>query len=220
MKRLIYILIISICLFPNLIKAEECTNKDRTRLQKQADNVTYILEEYEEDGQTYFKATFSGVSKEIRIFNNGTLLSYYNLSDDFVNEIVVKRMIPGKKYIYDIYGSNNCFFTSLRKVTVNIPKINKFYNDEVCKGISDYLLCQKFNDLNLEYDEFLNKVNNYKARKNIKKDNETISNEKNENNFDFLKLYNKLYWPTFIGLICILILLIILWKKENKKNKL
>lgn len=219
MKRLIYILIISICLFPSLIEAEECTDKDRTRLQKQADNVTYILEEYEEDGQTYFKTTFSGVSKEIRIYSDRRHFYYYNYSTNPIDEFDID-VYPGTLYKFTINGSNKCKYTDFRTITINIPYLNQYYNNPVCNGLQNLNVCQRWSNVNLSYEGVTKMVNEYKEKQNDKKNNTPSNTRDEKNNFDFMKLYNKLYWPTFIGLICVLILLIILWNKENKKNKL
>lgn len=219
MKRLIYILIISICLFPNLISGLECTNEDKTRLQKLANNITYVLEEYEENGQTYFKVTFTGLSKELRLFNENTLLSFYNFSDNDFGETIVKRIKFGKVYSFTIYGRNSCKFDVIRGITINMPSINNYYNDEVCNNASEYKLCQKWSKVDMSYDEFVSKVTEYKKQQSeINDDNPNIENK--DESFNFFDIYNKYYWPTFIGMICLLILLIILWIRQNKKNKL
>lgn len=218
MKRLIYILIISICLFPNLIKGSECTNEQRERLQKFADNVTYTLEEYEENGEIYFKVTFTGLSKELRIYNDRRYFYYYNYSNNPIDEISI-NVYPETIYQFEVNGSNTCLYKNLRTITINIPSFNKYYSDPKCNDARNLNICQKWAKVDLLYDEFIKKVDDYKEKQ---KENMNVPSDKKEenNDIDFLALYNKYYWPTFAGMICLLILLVILWIRENKKNRL
>lgn len=217
MRRFVYILVISICLFPNLIKASECSNEDRARLQKFADNVTYTLEEMN-DGS--FSISFYGVSDEIRIYNPDNLLYYRNILNSEIGETVINNLKFGSKYRFIIQSASmTCLMDRFRTITINVPSKNPYYNDSICENAKEYKLCQKWENVNVSYEEFTNKVNEYIKQKQTKpNDNPIIEN--NKNNFDFFEIYNKYYWPTFIGMICLLILLIILWIKQNKKNKL
>ncbi len=107
----------------------------------------------------------------------------------------------------------------LKTITINAPNYNPYYNDPICEGLNNLSICQKWSKVELDYEGFVKKVNEYKE-----KNKETISKNPNteiqNNKFDFFDIYNKYYWPTFVGMICLLILLIILWIKQNKKNRL
>lgn len=217
MKRLIYILIISICLFPNLIKGSECTNEQRERLQKLADNVTYTLEEMNNGN---FSISFYGLSDEIRIYNPMNWMYYRNVLNSKFGEVTIPDLTQDTTYRFEIHSAINCCLVhNFRSITVFIPKQNPYYKDSVCEGVSNLTICQKWSKVDISYDEFVSRVNEYKEQQ---KDtiNEIPIKENENNNFNFLDIYNKYYWPTFIGMISLLVLLIILWIRQNKKNKL
>lgn len=205
--------ILTLIIIPNSIKAYECSNTDKERLQKLANNVGIAIEEQNDNK---FSATFTGVSKEIEIYNPITYLYNYNVSDDVFGETTINNLKPGNTYKFKIYGYSKCYYETLRTITVNIPTLNKYYDDQICQNAREYALCQKWVTSNLTYEEFTNKVNDYILNRDSKKDN--IDNDNNAKNFDFFQFYEKYYVPTFIAMICILIILILLWIRENKKN--
>lgn len=222
MKRLVYILVISICLLPSLTKGLECSNEDRTRLQKLADNVTYTLEEYQKDGKMYFKTIFSGVSEDIMIYSNQKFKYYLytNYDGNYFGDLDADILNTGVTSSFYVYGSSqNCGIMKLRSITINTPSFNPYYNDPVCKGFNNLSICQKWAKVELGYEDFAARVNKYKEQnKEVISTNPNVKDDNDE--FDFFDIYNKYYWPTFIGMICLLILLIVLWIKQNKKNRL
>lgn len=222
MKRIIIILVLTIFMFPISIKAYECSNADRERLQKLASNVSYILEEVDYENNIYFDVIFTGVSDEIKIYSDDKNVSYFNLSTEYISETESVRLSLGKTYIFEIKSKDVCFFETFRTITVNTPIYNIYYNDPICDNVKDYSLCQKWHDnSSITYDEFVQKVNNYKSNNN--KINDIINNNKDEEKdmyILFFNYYQKYYWYCLTGMILILVLLIYLWIKQNKKNKL
>lgn len=215
MRKIIFGIIISFCLLPNLVKAE-CSLENREILQKLANNITYTTDE-NENGT--FKVTFAGLSDDVRILNPRNLAYYRNLSDSKVGEVSIDQLKQGEIYQFYVYSATtSCVIDRFRTITINIPKINPYYNDEICNEAKSYSLCQKFTEVNLNYDEFVQSVRDY--IKNNNRQNIDINQNDNTKTFNFFKFYNKYYWPTFIGMILILVVIIILWIKENKKNKL
>lgn len=215
MKKVLFIIAILTLAIPIYSKAYQCSNSDMDYYQKLSDNVSPTIEE-QENGT--FSVIFSGVSKSIRIYNTKNGAYYWNLTPNFIGETRVDNLNLGETYSFEIYTfSEICLLKKFRIITVNIPNKNPFYDDEVCLNARDYSLCQKWATVNITHDEFVQKVNDYiKKNNNTKKDTNSVDTKK----FDFFTFYQKYYWPTFIGMICILSLLIFLWAKENKKNKL
>lgn len=215
MKKVLFIIAILTLAIPIYSKAYQCSNSDMDYYQKLSDNVSPTIEE-QENGT--FSVIFSGVSKSIRIYNTKNGAYYWNLTPNFIGETRIDGLKLGETYSFEIYSfSEICLLKKFRIITVNIPNKNPYYNDAICLNAKDYSLCQKWTTIDISYEEFVQKVNDYiKKNEDIKKDNNTIETKK----FDFFTFYQKYYWPTFIGMICILILLLILWFKENKKNKL
>lgn len=214
MKKIIFSTLMLIILIPISIDAYECSNADRDRLQILANNVSVTLEE---QGNGTFNATFSGLSNELKIYSTTNYLNYYNTLPTTIGETTIKNLKYGKIYQFRLSGYTKCYSNTIKNITVNIPNKNPYYGDEICNNAKDYSLCQKWADVNITYDEFTKKVNEY-IENNKTNGNNTI-NQKNKKN-NFFEFYEKYYWPTFIGMICILGLLIFLWLKENKKNKL
>lgn len=215
MRRIIFsIVIMVVAMMPMVIDASECSNEDRNRLQNLANNVSVTLVEH--DNGT-FDATFSGLSNELKIYSTTTYLNYYNTLPTPIGETTIKNLKYGETYQFRLSGYAKCYSNVIKTITVNIPSKNPYYGDEVCNNAKDYSLCQKWADVDISYDEFTKKVNEYIENNKKNGNNNTNQNGKKNNFFEF---YEKYYWPTFIGMICILGLLIFLWLKENKKNKL
>lgn len=212
--------ILTLIIIPNSIKAYECSNTDKERLQKLANNVSVSYEEYE-NNLYFLNVIFSGVSNEITISNDQRheYLIYANLNNSYFGEVKSYGLDSGKNYTFSIYGTKKCIFQKLRTITIQIPSYNIYYKDNVCQNAREYYLCQKWMTANLSYEEFTKKVNDYiSIRDNKKENNNDNSNEMKQ--FDFFQFYEKYYVPTFIMMIFILIILILLWIKENKKNNL
>lgn len=224
MKRILCGLIISFCLFPNIINALECSTSDKERLQRLASNITYTLEEYEENGETYFRATFTGLSKELRIYSDRKHFYYYNNTNNDIGEVELYPLYSGRTYQFTVNGHSTCSYNNFRTITISIPNYNPYYNDPVCNNAREYKLCQKwFDSGEISHDEFTNSVSEYiKAKKDNNNGEGGNGNltDPFEFNFDFGKFYKLVYFPSLVVTIILLILLVIFWNKENKKNRL
>lgn len=47
---------------------------------------------------------------------------------------------------------------------VTIPGYNPYYDDPLCKGLSSFLLCQRWHHVDIEYEEFVERVEEYQRR--------------------------------------------------------
>lgn len=218
MKRIIFGVVMLMVIIPISVNAYECSNEDKERLQDLANNISASLEEQDNDK---FSVVFTGVSKQLRIFNPNNWLYYRNITDNEMGEVRIDDLDLGNTYQFQINSATSiCLVEKIRTITVNVPNKNPYYGDEVCNNAKDYSLCQKWTTVNITHDEFVEKVNKYiKDSQNTNK-NDYNNIDSNDKNFNFFELYEKYYWPTFIGMICIFGLLVFLWIKENKKNKL
>lgn len=221
MKRILYGLIIGFCLIPNIVNAE-CNPSDKERLQKLANNISVTLEEYEENGGTYFKATFTGLSKELRIYSDRKHFYYYNYSNNVIDEVEL-HVYSGRTYQFTVNGNSTCPYNNFRTITISIPSYNPYYKDQICDNASEYRLCQKWYQNDLSYDEFINDVNNYISnRQNNDSNGNNAGNSYDDYYFDFNfgRFYRLVYFPSLVVTIILMILLVIFWNKENKKNRL
>lgn len=220
MKRILYGLIIGFCLIPN-INALECNSSDKERLQKLANNISYAIEEYEENGEIYFKATLTGVSKELTIYNGTKLKYYWNTSADYIGEVNIDSIKTNSKIKLELYGNYTCLYDTVREITIVTPGYNRYYGDSICDNASEYKLCQKWYQNDLSYDEFINDVNNYISNKKDNNGNNTGSSYDDYYfDFNFGRFYRLVYFPSLAVTVILIILLIVFWNKENKKNRL
>lgn len=221
MKKIFLCVTLLLLIIPSLIKANDCSGEDRDRLQKMANNIAYILEENVIDDNVYANITFTGVSNELRIYSHSdySSLNYFNLDDSFFGEIRVNSLLPGKTYVFDVYGSTNCGINKFKKIIIDIPTWNKYYNDNVCDGAREYYLCWKHSEIKMIYEEFKENVNNYKEMKKENDDNGGLEN-KDDDFLKFLYYYEEYYTLSFLVTMALLILLIALIIKKDRKNRL
>lgn len=222
MKKIILVITI-LLLFPSTIIGYECSSADRERLQKLADNITYTVDSYiDNKGNIKFQIIFAGVSKEISIFNAETYKYYFylDMENKGIGEVLINNLSDNNKYMFDISGALRCNKNTIRNIIVNIPKVNDFYESKLCKDATEYYLCQKYANVNMDYNEFESKVTNYIKSKERSNDNSIINNVDEENCLKFLKLYQKYYFFTLIVTINLFILLVFKWLRKNKKERL
>lgn len=134
--------------------------------------------------------------------NNKNIIKYYNpepqtyeyriVTDADANaNVVIKRI---DNYNYEAIGDINATFTIevigksstcddvLKTITVNPPQPNGYAEDELCKGIEDFILCQPDYDKTITREEFESRVESYK--KTLEKDDDNSSNPNNSNSQD------------------------------------
>ena len=71
-------------------------------------------------------------------------------------------------YDYEIVGITDTCDDTLKEGTVNLTKRNNYYNDPLCEGIEEFVLCQPTYDKEIDYDTFVSRVNTYKKTKQEK----------------------------------------------------
>lgn len=201
------------------IRAYECSYKRQDTLQELANNVTYTLDYSVDDNGNYvFKAVFTGVAKDLLVRDNRYNLDYSSYDDEYFGELRIPNLLPGKQYFFSIIGTNECFGTVVRNITIDIANYNPYYNHDLCKNIPEFKLCQKWVTSNISYDEFVTQTNKYLENK--KSDgNQNLNADEKSNNI-FWIIYQNYYWLILTSLILVLIVIICLWIKENKKNQL
>lgn len=217
MKRIVWLSTLLFLLLPSSIRATDCSGVDRERLQKLANNITVTMEETpNEFGKIYFKATFAGFSDELIIRSSDLAFSSLNIGDDAISYAVAHNLLQNKNYRYSVEGFYKCYGVTFRNITINTPKYNLYYDDELCKENREFYLCNKWGDFNKTYEEFEKEIKEYKKKVTI----ETIIDSEDSMYAKFYSLYEKYYFPVLISTIIILGLLVFLWVKENKKFRL
>lgn len=218
MKRILIILSL-LFMFPlTTLAYGECEFQDRERIQKLADNVTYVVVENTDEYGKFngtFKIIFSGVSNEL-IFEDNLGHFYTNYEDYDFGEFFTYDMNQGIKYQTYIYGLNTCKFDKFRTITINLPTYNPYYDNPLCEDAKELSVCSKWGNVNISYDEFAKKVEEYKTTKN----HSVIDNNNSANENWLYNLYHNYYWLGLSSMIIILGILIFFWIKEQQKNRL
>lgn len=216
MKKIVRISLLIVLLIPLRIKGL-CTVEDKIRYTNLATNVVSSYDYREENGSVLFDITIHNVHKDLVVIDSLTGKKYQNNSNGLSN-IVIPDLKDGKNYSFQIWAkTGDCFYRVFNTLYVSTPKYNKYYNDPVCVGASDYLLCQKWTEIgSLSYEEFKYKVEEYKKPKT-----EIIINEpKEEINWIYIigDFWAKYYLYILGGILIVFIPIIIILKRRENYN--
>lgn len=221
MRKILSYFIIVFAFFPFYVSAFECSSNDRERLQKMANNISVTLEERNIDGVIYFDATVAGVSKEIRLYDQAKFIYYRNITENDINEIIFEKLRQGKTYTYNVVGDSTCENYNFRTIRLSIPVYNIYYDEPICENAKTYKLCQKWYDnSNLSYEDFKSKVKSYIQNNTTESLKSNDSDGNDDLYLQFINFYDKYYYVLLSSLIICLSILIYLWIRINKKNRL
>lgn len=213
-KWLLILVLVAILFYPTQGQALSltCDYEDMTRLKKIATNVQMIYDVAEENNNVTFNAYFYNAYKEIYIFDTINNKKYSSL---YGKVVTINNLLPDKAYKFeirtDLYG---CSDDVIQTLYLNTPAYNPYYNDEVCQGLTNYALCQKWNKNLLSYEDFKKTVNAY--RENLNKIN-ADDNEQNKNSIFDMALQFYLDYYYIILPIIVLVGGVIIYK-NNKKD--
>lgn len=124
-----------------------------------------------------------------------------------------------KPGVYDIWitGQTQTCDDVLKTLQLKIPKFNKYSEDPLCNGIEEFVLCNPGYEKEIDYDDFVSRVNTYKKNKtknDSPKEEDKIPNSKEEENkipkiLDDIWKYIKQNWITITIVSSFVILLTI-----------
>lgn len=165
-------------LIPISIKAQ-CTNQELSRYKTLASNIDNYYEYTDK-----FNITVYNLSNELKVKNIKDN-SIYTTQDKF-GEIKINGIEPGTQVTLGIYpNSEECNYR-VQTIYINLPYLNKYYQDEVCNN-NDNILCSKWVNTNAyTYEQFVAQVK--KQTTEEIKEPEKIE-EKKYGFFDFLGDY-------------------------------
>lgn len=214
MKNLIRISLLVMLLVPLKVRGV-CTVDDKMRYSSLATNITTSYEYKEQDGSVLFDVIIHNVHKDLVVVDNETNKRYENNIGD-LNNLTITNLKDGSNYSFKVYAkSGDCSYRLFNTLYVTTPKFNKYYNDPVCNGVSDYSLCQKWVEIgNISYEEFKASVEEYK---NPKK--EVIESEENDNNnwlYIIGDFWSKYYLYILGGIIIVFVPIIIIRRKKER----
>ena len=203
-------------LIPTIIYAD-CTKEEIDNFKEIQDEykVTY---EFDKDTKLYILTFYSPnpdmydfISEDETVFSNCEVL------DD--NTAKCSNVKPNT-YNFELVGvTTNCNET-LKKIEITLPKHNEYYNDPLCEGIEEFVLCQPTYDKDIDYDTFVSRVNSYKKNHQNKPiDNNTKGEVKEQNKLIQYIHDNSFQIIIIVIFIIMVIITIILTAKSIKKSR-
>ena len=218
-KNKIILLMISLSLFmPSTIYAD-CTKEEIDNFKKIEDEykVTY---EFDKDSKTYTvyltnpntsKYTFSG-----SIFDESNSVS---LTEDKKTKI---EKVKAGNYNVKILIANDTCEVVLKEISLELPKYNQYYNDPLCEGIEEFVLCQQTYNKDIDRETFISRVEAYKKSKKEKEEKENNSKNKEEKKDNEILKYVEENWfkiAIIVVFIIMVIITIILTAKSIRKSR-
>ncbi|MDD2377611.1 MAG: hypothetical protein PHD10_00815 [Bacilli bacterium] len=217
-KYLKYLMFLSVLFINPLTIKAQCGYSEKVRLQKIASNVNFSYDYIETKkgssvNNVEFIITIANIHPDIYIedTSSGTVYTFAKNS----SVVTERNYSAGINVMYKIYGkTKNCNDELLLTNYVNTPNYNRFYNDEACRGIENHELCQKWSKVNLNYSDFVKKIDAYK--KSLIVEEEPVEPEKKTFNYNFIYFFISKYY--FIIMISIIVVCLFLMYRINKKN--
>lgn len=155
-------ILLLLLLLPISIKAT-CTSSDMARYKTLSSEInTYLM--YNEQNKT-FNIKIYNLSNNFELININNRNSYK--TNDTIGETTIDNQTPGQLLTLGVYPiSGECKEYRIRTIYVNIPYLNKYYQDEICNN-NDNTLCSKWtNTDNYTYEQFIESVKNTKKQNN------------------------------------------------------
>ena len=216
MKKIGFLIIITILLFPLAVEAK-CSTAETVRLQKIAGNVNFKLDYTENYPIVKFHVTISNLHPDIKVFDLHTGNTYtYGMDPNNPTEVAVFNYDADRTLEYEIYSTYNaCPDEIVFKNYVTIPPYNHYYKNEQCKGLEKYKLCQKWEKNNINYAEFTETIQKYKEEYKIPDAGQKIEDDKSKFYDQIVNFISKYYAIILIPIIVICIGLIIYLDKKD-----
>lgn len=160
MKKLINFFLITFIFFftPSIVKA--CSYSDISRLKKLVSNISFSYDYIEEGHTINFSVTINNMHNDVYFIDATSGETYYKGDTD---EIVINGYGQGSNIRYIFYGNTGtCKDIQLSIQYVTLPYYNIFYKDDLCKGLEEFKLCQKWTTVGIKnYSEFKKEIYNY-----------------------------------------------------------
>lgn len=155
MKKCIFVIIVMF-IFSIEVKAD-CSYNDIAKYKSYISNVTTTYDYRIEGTRAYFDVTVSNIPNNVYMLD----ISTGNTYNDFVNNEITINNYSMDKITYKFYY-NDCENTYLGSKYIIFPNYNPYSTEELCKGIEDYKMCQKWLDNNYSYEQFVEEIEKYK----------------------------------------------------------
>lgn len=209
MKKLVFALLL---LIPCCVKAQYCNYVDLAGFKKEAGNITYSYDYSIQGDNALFDIKLNNLNQNLFFKINDKIYTYTR------NELVLKGFNSGEKIVIYVYTNNEeCKDEILRVININLPKYNPYYQLDICNGLENYSLCQKWSNHNYSKTDFIIKVNEYKEslKKDEDKKPDDVIDSKTELIDDIITFFISYYYYILGGIILICVVAMIV---SNKKD--
>lgn len=177
---------------------DECDYSTKAKLKRMASNINTSYTPVENNNDVTFNVTISNIYSGLVVLDGKTGNEYrYDTNREVPHEVTITGLKPDQTYRYEVYTDvENCSEESLNVYYVTLPAYNPYYKDELCKGVENYKLCNRWLKHSLTHEEFVREITKYKKSLNQSKKEEVIVEKKLNTMLEFLKDY----YYIFIGL--------------------
>ena len=170
MKNKILLFIIAFFTLIPSTNALMCDNSKKIYYQELAQNISVNYEYVEANDDVTFTIKFSNIPDGFTIYD-----FYNNVRYEYQGPELIIPAEKNKSYKFNVYTNNvSCYLENLYNHYVTIPSYNKYYKDELCKGIEDYKLCSKWLNVTISYDEWKEQIIKYRNSFNIEKEQDNV----------------------------------------------
>lgn len=214
MKKFLRLMILLLLIFPVSTKAyyNSCSVSDTVKLNKVASNVlsnyTYYIDSA---GNLKFKIIVNNLHSYLYLYDTQTKQTYYS-----TGEISIMNYGPGANLKFELRSNlGYCKGVYVSSIYVTLPYYNKYYSDELCKGIENYKLCKRWTKVNLSYEEFKNEITKY--RNSLKKPDAIVD----DYNKSILEIILDFYFDYYYVILPPIVIIggIVMYMVKRKKEK-
>ena len=195
-----------------------CDYSSVSRLKSLIGNINISYDYKIIDNQAYFDVTLNNIPEDVYFIDNMTNITY-TYSNTENGEITISNY-TGYSGSYKFYSAlADCYGITLGTKYYKFPIYNIYYSDPLCSDIPNYSLCQKWSNVNYSYDQFKNKIYEYKEKINEYEDTQE-NVEYNKGLLDNIVEFYVNYYYYFLGTIILICGIIIVIKRRKDRFKL
>ena len=218
MKKNIYLFttIFIFLLLPSVIYAD-CSDEIINEF-KEVEDEFKLAYEYNKETETY----------NIKIYNpNPEKYLYIPIDEKVQNKCtnieendITCEAIPADNYTFLIISTDNTCTDALKSVFLNLNNVNKYWNDPLCEGIEDFVLCDPTYDKDITYEDFVSRVETYK-KTNHQKEKQESKNKDSENKvIEYISNNYQIITIMIAAAIALVLIVILIAKKAQKSRRL
>ena len=216
-KKLILFILICLLFVTKLVKAENaCSAQALNELKTAASNLTINYEEYVGD-KTYLDIKIYNLTPDMYV--RGTNDNNHYNYDLYGNKLLPDGSVTVRQevanvvvnYTFDIFVySGPCTGEKLRTLNISVPKYNYNSQLEICDGVEDYYLCQKYTTVDFSNIDVNEQIHKYRNKLN-QTTNSSTQKEKSKSSVN----YKYVFLFLLIGIGIVLTIIVVKKRKDD-----